>query len=100
MTGSDAAALAAATTDAYPSTIPTRITTSGSSTAAASSATSATCAAATAFGQRGTYRQSRDCENQHEHSESFHVAPPSWDDLDYPSIIGVGLLTGVKRLGG
>lgn len=64
LTGRAAAAMAAATTDAYPSTIPTRITTSGSSTAAASSATSATCAAATAFGQRGTYRQSRDCENQ------------------------------------
>jgi len=67
VTGSDAAALA--TTTAV--TIATSITASGSSTA-----TSATATAATTFGQRGTYRQSSGCENQHEHSESSHVAPP------------------------
>lgn len=83
VTGSDTAAMAAAATDsswppadAYPSTITATITASGSSTATSSSATSSTCAAATASRQRGAYRQSRDCENEHEHSESFHVAPP------------------------
>jgi hypothetical protein len=69
VTGSDTAALA--TTTAV--TIATSITASGSSTT--TSATATTAAAAT-FGQRGTYRQSSGCENQHEHSESSHVAPP------------------------
>ena len=74
VTGSDAAALA--TTTAV--TIATSITASGSSTATSASATTATttAAATTTFGQRGTYRQSSGCENQHEHSESSHVAPP------------------------
>jgi RecB family exonuclease len=72
VTGSDTAALA--TTTAV--TIATSITASGSSTATSASATTATTAAAATFGQRGTYRQSSGCENQHEHSESSHVAPP------------------------
>ena len=73
VTGSDTAALA--TTTAV--TIATSITASGSSTATSASATTATTtAAATTFGPRGTYRQSSGCENQHEHSESSHVAPP------------------------
>jgi hypothetical protein len=71
VTGSDAAALA--TTTAV--TIATSITASGSTTATSATATAA-AAAATTFGQRGTYRQSSGCENQHEHSESSHVAPP------------------------
>jgi hypothetical protein len=70
LTGSDTAALA--TTTAV--TIATSITASGSSTATSATATSATTTAT--FGQRGTYRQSSGCENQHEHSESSHVAPP------------------------
>ena len=70
VTGSDTAALAATTA----ATIATSITASGSSTATSASAT--TAAAAATFGQRGTYRQSSGCENQHEHSESSHVAPP------------------------
>ena len=68
LTGSDTAALA--TTTAV--TIATSITAGGSSTATSATATTA----AAAFGQRGTYRQSSGCENQHEHSESSHVAPP------------------------
>jgi RecB family exonuclease len=72
VTGSDTAALA--TTTAV--TIATSITASGSSTATSASATTATTTAAATFGQRGTYRQSSSCENQHEHSESSHVAPP------------------------
>ena len=75
LTGSDTAALA--TTTAGSAAIATSITASGSSTATSASATTATTtAAATTFGQRGTYRQSSGCENQHEHSESSHVAPP------------------------
>jgi hypothetical protein len=100
----DTAAMATAATDsswppagAYPSTITATITASSSSTATSSSATSSTRAAATAFRQRGAYRQCRDCENEHEHSESFHVAPPPWNYLDYPSIIGVSLLTHTQR---
>jgi hypothetical protein len=72
---SDTAAMA--TTTAGAATIATSITASGSSTATSASATTATTTAAAAtFGQRGTYRQSSGCENQHEHSESSHVAPP------------------------
>jgi hypothetical protein len=71
VTGSDTAALA--TTTAV--TIATSIPASGSSTTTSATATTAAAAAAT-FGQRGTYRQSSGCENQHEHSESSHVAPP------------------------
>jgi hypothetical protein len=100
VTSSDTAAMATAAADsswppadAYPSTITATITASSSSTATSSRATSSSCAAAATFGQRGTYRQSRDCENQHEHSESFHVAPPPWNYLDCPGLIGVSLLT-------
>jgi hypothetical protein len=73
--GSDTAALATTTAGSCPTaaTIATSITASGSSTATSASATTT---AATTFGQRGTYRQSSGCENQHEHSESSHVAPP------------------------
>ena len=74
LTGSDTAALA--TTTAV--TIATSITASASTATSASATTATTTAAAAAatFGQRGTYRQSSGCENQHEHSESSHVAPP------------------------
>jgi hypothetical protein len=76
--GSDTAALATTTGGSCPTaaTIATSITASGSSTATSASATTATTTAAATFGQRGTYRQSSGCENQHEHSESSHVAPP------------------------
>ena len=64
-------------TAAYPATITTSIATSGSTTAASSTASSSTSATTAAtFGQRGTYRQSGDCESDHEHSKSCHVAPP------------------------
>lgn len=76
LTGSNTAAMAASVTAAYPATITTSIATSGSSTAASSTASSSTAASATTFGQRGTYRQSADCESDHEHSKSCHVAPP------------------------
>ena len=76
LTGSNTAAMAASVTAAYPATITTSIATSGSSTAASSTASSSTAASATTFGQRGTYRQSGDCESDHEHSKSCHVAPP------------------------
>ena len=75
VTGSDTAALA--TTTAV--TIATSITASGSSTATSASATTATTtttAAAATLGQCGTYRQRRDCESEHDHSEYCHVAPP------------------------
>ncbi len=68
MTGSDTAATITIA-------IAIAITASGSSTATSSSATTSTAAAAT-LGQRGTCRQSGDCENDHEHSKSCHVAPP------------------------
>lgn len=77
VTGSNTAAMAASVTAAYPATITTSIATSGSTTAASSTASSSTSAtSATTFGQRGTYRQSGDCESDHEHSKSCHVAPP------------------------
>ena len=106
MTGSDTAAMATAATDgarrpadAYPSAIASTITasSSGSGATTSSSATSSTRTAATTFSQRGAHRQSRDSENQHEHSGSFHFAPPPWDYLDCPSIIGVSLLTHTQR---
>jgi hypothetical protein len=79
VTGGDTAAMAtamaatmpAAATDVSCSTgdaSPTTVTTSGSGTAPSSSAPSCAAAAPT-FGQRGTYRQSSDCESEHEHSE-------------------------------
>jgi len=67
VTGSDTAATI---------TITIAITAGGSSAATSSSATTSTTAAAATLGQRGTCRQSGDCENDHEHSKSCHVAPP------------------------
>jgi len=52
-------------------TISTTVTIPGSSTAATSSTS-----ASAAFGQRRACHQSSDCENEHEQSETCHVAPP------------------------
>jgi hypothetical protein len=57
--------------DTISTTVP--VTIPGSSTAT-SSATTSTSAAA--FGQGRACRQSSDCENEHEQSETCHVAPP------------------------
>ena len=53
-------------------TIPVTVTIPGSSTATSSATTSASAA----FGQGRACRQSSDCENEHEQSETCHVAPP------------------------
>ena len=55
-------------------TIPVTVTIAGSSTATSSATTSTSASAA--FGQRRACRQSSDCENEHEQSETCHVAPP------------------------
>src|SRR6266851_2352018 len=53
--------------------VATTVTTAGSSTASSSTAPTTSAAA---FGQHRACRQSSDCESEHEHSESCHVAPP------------------------
>lgn len=60
------------TTVTIPVPIPVPVTIPGSSTATSSATTSASAA----FGQRRACRQSSDCENEHEQSETCHVAPP------------------------
>jgi len=66
------------TTVTIPVTIPVTVTIPGSSTAtsAATSATTTSTTASAAFGQRRACRQRSDCENEHEQSETCHVAPP------------------------
>ena len=55
-------------------TIPVTVTIPCSSTATSATTTSTTASAA--FGQRRACRQRSDCENEHEQSETCHVAPP------------------------
>jgi len=62
------------TTVAIPVAVTVAVTIPGSSTATSSATTSASAAAA--FGQGRACRQSSDCENDHEQSETCHVAPP------------------------
>ena len=62
------------TTVTIPVPIPVPVTIPGSSTATSSATTSTSASAA--FGQRRACRQSSDCENDHEQSETCHVAPP------------------------
>jgi hypothetical protein len=67
-----AIAMASGDTISTTVTIPVTVTIPGSSTAT-SSATTSTSAA---FGQRRACHQSSDCQNEHEQSETCHVAPP------------------------
>ena len=66
-----AVAMTAAITNTVTTSITITVAATGSSTATSSSTT-----ASAAFGQRRACRQSSDCESEHEHSESCHVAPP------------------------
>jgi|SRR5215470_9247873 len=76
LAGSNTVTMAAALTAAIASSVP-----AGScraSAAATSSTTAATSTTATALSQRRTYGQSNDCESEHEHTESCHVACLPW----------------------
>jgi hypothetical protein len=70
-------AIAMASGDTITTTITTAIPATVATTCSSTTpATSAATSSAAAFGQRGAYRQGRDCESEHEHSEYCHVAPP------------------------
>jgi hypothetical protein len=60
--------------DTISTTVTIPVTIPGSSTATSPATTSTSASAA--FGQSRACRQSSDCENEHEQSETCHVAPP------------------------
>jgi hypothetical protein len=73
MAGGDTIPTTVAIPTAVTIPVPTTVTIPGSSTGSSTAATTTTATSA-AFGQRRACRQSSDCESEHEHSESCHVA--------------------------
>jgi hypothetical protein len=66
--------IAMASGDTISTTVTIPVTIPGSSTATSTAAP--TSSASATLGLRGACRQSNDCENEHEQSETCHVAPP------------------------